>query len=295
MKKPTVISISTAKGGVGKTTTTVALAEFLASKNNKKILVIDADYQTNCTVALIGNHRWEKLNSEKKTLVALLEDAINEGTTGYKRQFDPLTHIYTKASNISEFLKGQIDLIPSSPDLNNAKNNLYRAGKNSKYGSVNKLNFLEWGLRDVLPKYDFVIIDIHPDIDDLLYASLYISDYYLMPVIPDAVSSYGVKTMITSVKNFTEETRRNVRLLGVLISMLRQIKVHKTYKEIIENMKDVHVFETHIPQNAKVTEAMEFSADLNTLKQKYGYSGMVDIYSDLVEEVLERCRELEKL
>ncbi len=294
MKKPTILAVSTAKGGVGKTTTTVALAEFLASNYEKKILIIDADYQTNCTIALIGNHEWEKLNSEKRTLVALLEDAINEGTTGYKRQFDPRTHIYKRVSNIADSFKGQIDLIPSSPDLNLAKNNLYKAGKNSKYGSVSKLTFLEWGLRDILSKYDIVIIDTHPDIDDILYAVLYISDYYLMPVIPDAVSSYGVKTMTTAVNNFTQETRRNIKLSGVLISMLRQINVHKTYKEIIENMKDIHVFNTNIPQNAKITEAMEHSAKVNTIKQKYGYSGMVEIYSNLVEEVLERCRELEK-
>ena len=87
MKKPTIISVCTAKGGVGKTTTTVALSEFLASKGYK-VLVIDADYQTNCTVALIGNQAWDKLNAQDKTIAALLEDAINEGQPGYARKFD---------------------------------------------------------------------------------------------------------------------------------------------------------------------------------------------------------------
>lgn len=49
-----VISFINLKGGVGKTTTTVALAEFLTYEFNKKVLVIDLDPQTNTTILLIN-------------------------------------------------------------------------------------------------------------------------------------------------------------------------------------------------------------------------------------------------
>ena len=49
-----IISLINLKGGVGKTTTTVALAEFLAFEKRKKVLVIDLDPQTNATVMLIN-------------------------------------------------------------------------------------------------------------------------------------------------------------------------------------------------------------------------------------------------
>lgn len=49
-----VISTINLKGGVGKTTTTVALAETLSSEFRKRVLVIDLDPQTNATTMLIG-------------------------------------------------------------------------------------------------------------------------------------------------------------------------------------------------------------------------------------------------
>lgn len=289
MKKPIVISVSTSKGGVGKTTTTVALAEFLAEKK-KKILVVDADYQTNATIALIGNEKWEKLNSENKTLKALLEDAINEGKQGYQRQFDPSTHIFKRASNLAGGPVGdRIDLLPSTPDLNDVKNNLYLAGRDSPFAAVNKINFLEWGLRDILPQYDFVLIDTHPDIDNMLHAAFYISDYVLMPVIPDAVSSYGVKIMNTHIKKFSKGCRLPIKFIGVLFSMERPANVHRTYRALIETLcknEGIPVFKTFIPLRATVTQAMEYSDPKSTLKQKYGYGEIYDNYQNLVEEVL---------
>lgn len=288
MKKPTIISVCTAKGGVGKTTTTVALSEFLASKGYK-VLVIDADYQTNCTVALIGNQAWDKLNAQDKTIAALLEDAINEGQPGYARKFDS-SCIFKNASNIKGTLTGKIDLIPASPKMAKVKTQLYSAGKHSAYGSVNKLNFLEWGLRDILPGYDFVLIDTHPDIDEILHAALYITDYYLMPVIPDAVSSYGIKTMYTEISQFSNECRRDIKQLGVLISMYREINVHRTYLQIISGIPGVKLFETKVPLRASVTQSLEYESQVNTLKQKYGAAQVDDVYGTLTEEVLERCQ-----
>lgn len=292
MKKPIVVCICTAKGGVGKTTTTMALSENLASRGYS-VLVIDADYQTSCTIALIGNENWEKLNKQKKTIVALVEDAINEGATGYSRQFDTSTHVFQGASNLSDYLGGNIDLIPSSPDLGKAKKNLYKAGRTSEYGSVNKLTFMEWGLRDILPDYDFVLIDTHPDTDDMLFAALFVSDYYLMPVIPDAVSSYGIVQMNKAVKEFSIESRRKIRQLGVLISMFREINVHRNYRDLIKGLPDVRVFRTIIRQRATVTESMDYYSHVRTLTQKYGAqpNGIADDYAEFTDEVLGRCQE----
>lgn len=279
------------KGGVGKSTTTVAVAENLASRGND-VLVIDADYQTNSTVALIGNTQWDGLNNQKLTTVALLEDAINEGSPGYVRQFDSQTHIFTGASNIAGALSGQIDLLPSSPDVVRAKKNLYLAGKKSQYGSVSRLNFLDWALRDTLPNYDYVLIDTHPDLDDMLYASLYISDYYLMPVIPDAVSTYGIVTMETEVSRFSTEIRRNIKKAGVLISMYREINPHRKYVGLISARPNADVFRTKIPLRANMTDALDFDKNVSTLKMKYGYdtNGIAREYEELTTEVVNRCQ-----
>ena len=61
---------------MGKTTTTVAVAEMLAGVFLKRVLVIDLDPQTNATLMLIGEEKWEELNSSNHTLVQLFTDAI---------------------------------------------------------------------------------------------------------------------------------------------------------------------------------------------------------------------------
>src|SRR5579859_34319 len=66
-----VISIINLKGGVAKTTTTVALAETLASVYGKRVLVVDLDPQTNATTMLIGEKRWQELNEQGYTLATL--------------------------------------------------------------------------------------------------------------------------------------------------------------------------------------------------------------------------------
>jgi chromosome partitioning protein len=72
----TVVSIINLKGGVAKTTTTIQLAECLASEFSKKVLVIDLDPQTNATIALIGEEKWEKLDKQKQTLFYLFNDKL---------------------------------------------------------------------------------------------------------------------------------------------------------------------------------------------------------------------------
>ncbi len=71
-----ILSFINLKGGVAKTTTTVGTAEFLAGEYKKKVLVIDLDPQTNCTVMLIGDERWRELNDNGFTLATLFDDAV---------------------------------------------------------------------------------------------------------------------------------------------------------------------------------------------------------------------------
>src|SRR5713101_7972374 len=57
-----VLSFINLKGGVGKTTTAVAVAEVLAQEHRKHVLVVDLDPQTNATVTLISEEKWAEMD-----------------------------------------------------------------------------------------------------------------------------------------------------------------------------------------------------------------------------------------
>ncbi len=70
-RAPVVISFINLKGGVAKTTTSVAVAEVLASVHRKHVLFIDLDPQTNATINLIGEDEWKKRDEAGLTLAQL--------------------------------------------------------------------------------------------------------------------------------------------------------------------------------------------------------------------------------
>src|SRR5262249_32892596 len=69
-----VLSFINLKGGVGKTTTAVAVAEMLALQERKHVLLIDLDPQTNATVTLISEEQWDEMDQDGRTVAQLFED-----------------------------------------------------------------------------------------------------------------------------------------------------------------------------------------------------------------------------
>src|SRR6266481_4613837 len=73
---PVVISFINLKGGVAKTTTSVAVAEVLAGVHRKHVLFIDLDPQTNATINLIGEDEWKKRDDAGLTLAQMFNDRL---------------------------------------------------------------------------------------------------------------------------------------------------------------------------------------------------------------------------
>ncbi len=72
-----VLSFINLKGGVGKTTTAVAVAEMLAQEERKHVLLIDLDPQTNATVTLITEDKWAEEDQAGNTIAQLFQDRLN--------------------------------------------------------------------------------------------------------------------------------------------------------------------------------------------------------------------------
>jgi len=279
-----VVSTINLKGGVGKTQMTVALAEFLALLNSKKVLLIDLDPQTNATVSLIDENKWLVKDQKGETLLQLFKDKLE-----WTSKFDIRKVIMKNVSNVAGGIRN-LDLLPSSLGLISIQDSLplIPAGR---FYVTSPVTLLKEAISEVLEEYDFVLIDCPPNLGIITLNGIYISDYYLIPCIPDILSTYGIPQILDRLNNFTKETKIGTTALGIVISMYRaQSRLHDSVIQDLRNRASrkeyPRIFDTVIPMSVRTAEAADVNASVNTLKQKYGYGRVFEDYEDLTREFL---------
>jgi chromosome partitioning protein len=283
-----VISTINLKGGVGKTQMTIAISEFLALEHNKKVLLIDLDPQTNATVALIEEAKWLSKDKSGETLLQLFKDKLDKTS-----KFDIKRAIVKKVSNIAGGINN-LDLLPSSLGLIEIQDTLPLISAGRFY-VASPVTILKEAISEVLENYDYVLIDCPPNLGIITLNGIYFSDYYVIPCIPDILSTYGIPQILNRVNNFKAETKIGIEPLGIVISMYRaQSRLHDS---VVRELKGnaargnyPRIFETMIPLTVRTAEAAEFDAQVNTLKQKYGYGRVYEDYQRLASEFLKYVR-----
>jgi len=286
------ISTINLKGGVGKTQTTVALAEFLILESRElelpqrpKVLVIDLDPQTNATIMLISEERWKEKNSKGETLNQLFKDALLE-----TEDFNINSAIERNVSNIDGGIQG-LDLLPSSLDLIDLQDNLRNVSSPNSvlYGALNEA--------DIFSQYDYIIIDCPPNLGVITKNGLYFSDFYLIPTIPDILSTYGIPQITSSIERFRHPKRGEQAIgrlepLGILISKYReQNPLHRSKaQELDSSAVYPKTFSEKVPDAADISKSAEYDSPnkYSTLKKKY--KSFHYYYLSMVREVLSRAQ-----
>ena len=278
-----VISFINLKGGVGKTTTTVAIAEFLALEHQKRVLVVDLDPQTNATIALIDEVEWERRDKEGLTLLQMFQDKLDR-----TNKFDIKEAIIEQVSSLKI---PRLSLLPSSLGLINVQDN-YVWDLKIRNSSVNEHNILKSILKPVISDYDYVLIDCPPNLGFITKNGINISDGYVIPTIPDILSTYGIPQILLSIQNFADENGFDIPPKGIIISKKREITLHyskiqQLKGEAVEG-KNPPVFKTMIPEAADIAGSPDQDFKFKTLSQKYGKHKQV--YGNLTEEFIQKCQ-----
>lgn len=278
-----VVSLINLKGGVAKTTTTVALAETLASQHNKRVLVIDLDPQTNATTMLIGEKRWKAINEKGWTLATLFKDALDPAN----RQFDLGKTLQKSVSDV-QGAQG-IDLLPSSLDLIDVQDKLASAPTGQFY-SVTPIDLLRLATKTLLPDYDLVLVDCPPNLGIITLNGLRISEAYIIPTVPDVLSTYGIPQIVRRVGNFSKEIGETIKPLGIVITKYQENStIHVNVSRDLRRRDDPPVFDTMIRQANQIAAAAEIQNEQRTLKQKYGYGDDLAMrYITLADELLDK-------
>jgi chromosome partitioning protein len=197
----TTVSFVSEKGGVGKTTSCYHVAVGLQRFHNKKVLVVDADYQRGGLTGRFFPKMIENFGEDR-------------GTTTLFHCFQSLYSAASKPPLVDiESWNGVIDVIPSDHRLSTVTVDKLPGTKNIRENNRLYLSHLQV-IADVIERigsdYDYVLIDSHPEVSDVLRSVIYASDYCVSPVKLDRQSSIGVATVIAEMNNVNAD----VEMLG---------------------------------------------------------------------------------
>ena len=205
----TIIGFASEKGGVGKTTICYHVAVALSRYHLKKVLVVDGDYQRG---GITGRFIPSLIETFRET------DGARDGTTLY----DKFLQLYSDTEltpdvDVLDTNEDGIALMPADPRMTQVKvekmptTNIIRENTKSLWRHLSVLDVV---LTDIKDEYDYVLVDSHPDINDLLRTILYACDFVCSPVKLDLQSTIGVVSAIEAINNVNNDVQMVEAAIG---------------------------------------------------------------------------------
>lgn len=252
-----ILSIANQKGGVGKTTTAINLASSL-SDLNKKILLIDLDYQANATTCM----------------------GIDRGSFG-KSVFDCFTR---EASFEEVVLKTKNDLIDVLP-----ARTLVEGIEEKIILDSNRDFILHTMLESVKNDYDYILVDCPPSLGYITTNALMASDGVIVPVQCEFLAMDGLTQLLNTIRVVQTKKKLNhetLTIFGVLLTML-DARVNSGYQVVneIKTYFNEKVFQTIIPRNITCSNATFYGVPVTVFSPK---SKSSIGYKKLAKEVISR-------
>jgi chromosome partitioning protein len=237
-----IVTIINFKGGVGKTTCSVEIACSLAKYYGRRTLLVDLDPQASATFYVMEQDHWKIWQSQRGTTYNLFE----QHTSTF-----PIRNAIVRDVISGTVLVPGFDLLPSTPDLIDV---------DLRLADFVGYNILQRHLDEISAEYDYILCDCPPNFNPVTKNSIWASDAYVIPTIPDFLSTYGIGLLQRSVHKFfslTSSPQTPVPTLGGII--LTRIKtntiLHATYCEQVHFDYPHQVFNHMISDSVKIAEA----------------------------------------
>ncbi|OYX50747.1 MAG: cobyrinic acid ac-diamide synthase [Alphaproteobacteria bacterium 32-64-14] len=276
-------AIANLKGGVGKSTTTVMLADGLAYYYGMNVLVIDLDPQANSSQMLLTEQGVQAASDQGKGTHHLLTSFM-AGKPPSAAEFvmpNAVTLEELRVAEAQDKRQGWISSLPAHPQLRLRELNLEeewygKAGTPTTLADALAKHFRE-AFEPLQGIYDIILLDCPPHLSPLARAGLALADAYITPTIADSVSTWGTKQFSDWVGKFIapDLPSRNF----VLITRFRDTKYAR---HVASDLKDIYLrdrwFGPTIPESVHVLNAMDRAAldSYNTMRGKYaGVTGDV--------------------
>ncbi len=246
-----IIAVLNQKGGVGKTTTAINLAAYLA-KAGRSVLLVDADPQGNTTSGL---------GLDKQAQTATLYDVL------FSR---------AEATSTIQKVHPKLFIMPSNANLAGAEVELV------------SMPSRELALRNALANldYDYILIDCPPSLGLLTVNALAAANSVLIPVQAEYYALEGLSQLLSVIQQVRQAVNPGLDILGVVITLYdsRNSLSDQVRKEL-ENYFGEKLFKTIVPRNVRLAEAPSFG---RTIIEHDKWSKGARAYKALAHEVEKR-------
>lgn len=247
-----VIAVSNQKGGVGKTTTAVNLAAYLAA-HGRRTLLVDFDPQGNASSAL-------------GAVPGTLKESVYHGVLELVHP----KHLVTPSALLN------LHYIPAAPHLTGLRVELIDMEERDRA--------LRRMLNAIRHEYAYVIIDLPPSMDLLFVNGLVAADEIIIPVQAEYYSLEGLGQLLSTIDLVRENLSHRLDIAGALITM--HDNSERFSREVAKNLRahfPYKVFATEIPRSIALAEAPSFGKPV--LLHRPDSSG-ARAYRDLAKELI---------
>jgi chromosome partitioning protein len=249
---PYIYALVNQKGGVGKTTTAVNVSAFLAARGQRTLL-IDIDPQANATSSLgIDKHQ-----IKSSTYEVLVNDL-------------PLRQIVQLTRRV------RLDLAPAAPQLAGAEVELV--------GMLDREKRLKHALAEILPNYDYLLIDCPPSLGLLTVNALTAAQGVLIPVQCEYLALEGLSQLMNTIQLVRRGLNPGLVVRGLVMTMYdSRMRLAQQVVAEVQSHFGAQVFSTLVPRSVRLGEAPSYGEPI--LSYAPTSSGGV-AYAQLADELL---------